>query len=1205
MPNAPTTTIGAIRSKLVPANQAAQFLTRDFADSTYVALASTQTITGVKTFSNSPAVPTPQNPTDAANKAYVDATAGSGNLAAPPPIGNVTPNTVNATVSTAQDARTANFPVMDLRDYGLVGDGTRLQNCAITSGQRIVTCIGSAFSSADVGKGLFFAGAGASSAYLNSSIASYQSPTQVTLAAAASTTVSGGTLWYGTDNTAAWCAAMTCTNVNSPNAVYSPQPGRTVRLPRGTYLLTGSAYTRNGDQLIGDGYTGTEVMLFDPTGNIHLLYMGSNASAGVNTGTLDSGGLGNRVSGIMFAAPESGNICLDTNGSSGWDIDHDWFQCPTGILVNNSNIGRVTENTCDASPECMVVKGSGADYSADVTHSVLISNNLCYAPRYACVQFDGASGVNFVNNVLDYAGQYSIYFFSAAGNTSYRINIADNIFTTSLSSDYYTATQQHIAVLGPLARSTIGPNNLFSNSRDADIFINGAVSHVDIFGNKFYGGQLACGSGQCTASLEIPSAGTDISVHDNRWFGPGAYAGDFQNPIDLTHNYCNSPFSVAPLPTNDYDKACFRFASSADTGLIARANWTDATTVAAVAIRGGATAASTSENRSAWATADVYFNVANGSFDSWDERIFNGDLIYGMFPTRLDPSTGNAVLGGSLTYQTIPGVQFLVSHYASIQAAINAAYNNGNVIGTVIDDRTSPYTGPGFILYDSVTLKLAATTYTINSTVPTTTATIPSLRESSLCPARALSAPAPPPITAPSSPLPMPSMPTSSPLPPSAPASVPRPNGGIGEASRDLRVTGNGANQTAGNCFNIENMGETAFLRTIEVSGCYLDNILFTGASATPSDIANITTNSAGRYGFNFNNLSGVAVVHGLSGDSNTTSIVRLNGGQSGTLTILGFKTEEEISGQDPLITIDQTGQSGAQPSLYIVGGYTFGRSGVNDVIKYVNGTAGTTPYISVNNFYVQNYVNAVNDVVNSRTTAATNMNKVPFYYGPTGGFLSGQAFTLDLNTFIQSPHSGNGILTEVFGTTSSNETIVAASGTSTSLSVGGIGFRMPNRTTYGQSPELFAKMTYAFPGGIPNTQQWEFIPAKVGGDNSTRWIGDPGYRWDEIYSADINTTTATVGALNVTTCTGCGTGTRLVSGTMQGATATLTGNSADQTIYTATLPAGTFTVGGGAHCYAKWTHPTASGSHHLQVDLGYHNVGLRRLHLVEPEPRI
>ena len=1189
VPNAPTTTIGAIRSKLVPANQAAQFLTRDFADSTYVALASTQTITGVKTFSSSPAVPTPQNPADAANKAYVDANAGSGNLASPPPIGNVAPNSVNATVSAAQDSRTANFPVMDLRDYGLVGDGTILSSCNITNGQKVVTCTGSAFSSADVGKGAFFYGAGVAGAYLNTTIASYQSSTQVTLTAAASTTVSGGTLYYGTDNTTAWCAAMNCGNANAPNAIYTAQPGRTVRLPRGTYFLTGSAYTRNGDQLIGDGYTGTEIMLFDPTGNIHLLYMGSNASAGPNTGTLDSGGLENRVSGILFATPEAGpGYCLDTNGYSGWDVDHNWFMCGVGIFVNNSNIGRVTANTCDSSTsQCIIVKGSGTDYVSDPTHSVLISDNLCYAPHYSCVQFDGASGVNFVNNVLDYAKQFSLYVFSPAGNTSYRINVSGNIFTTSLASGYYTPTQQHIAVLSPLVRSTIGPNNLFSKSQDADILVsNSGVVGLDIHDNNFYGGQLTC-SGSCTASLQVANAGPGLSVSGNRWFNPGAYAADFQAPAYLAHNYCTSPFSVAALPANDYDKACFHFAAAADSGLIARDNRTDSTSVAAVAIRGGVTSASTSENRSAWATADVYYNAGTGSFDSWNERIANSTQNYGLFTGMLDSRTGNASLAGSLSYRNVTGVEFLVSHYATIQAAINAAYNNGNVIGAVIDDRTSPYTGPGFILYDSVTLKLAATTYTITGTVTynngnnNVTAGIVALPGARLIGASTSTNHGT--IVTAGNALNADLIATST------------VGTGIAAAAQwwhwggfeDLRVLGNGTHQTAGNCFNIENMGETAFLRTIEVSGCFLDNILFTGASATPSDIANITTNSAGRYGFNFNNLSGVAVVHGLSGDSNTTSLVRLNGGQSGTLTILGFKTEEEVSGQDPLITIDQTGQNGAQPSLYIVGGYTFGRSGVNDVIKYVNGTAGTTPYISVTNFYVQDYLNAVNDVVNGRTTAAANMNKVPFYYGPTGGFLSGQAFTLDLNTFIQSPHSGNGVLTEVFGTTSSNETIVAASGTSTSLSVGGIGFRMPNRTTYGQSPELFAKMTYAFPGGIPNTQQWEFIPAKVGGDNSTRWLGDPSYRWDEIYSADVNTTTATVGALNVTTCTGCGTGTRLVGGTMQGATSTLTGNSTDQTIYTATLPAGTFTVGGGAHCYAKWTHPTASGAITYKWTLG------------------
>jgi hypothetical protein len=473
-------------------------------------------------------------------------------------------------------------------------------------------------------------------------------------------------------------------------------------------------------------------------------------------------------------------------------------------------------------------------------------------------------------------------------------------------------------------------------------------------------------------------------------------------------------------------------------------------------------------------------------------NVTGGLSVSGAFtPTSLNAT--------ALTYQSLTGVNFLVSHYASIQAAINAAYNNGAVLGTVIDDRTAPYSGPGFILYDSVTLKLAATTYTITSTVTynngnnNVTAGIIAIPGARLVGASTSTNHGT--ILTAGNGLNADLIATST------------VGTGIAAAAQwwhwggfeNLRVMGNGANQTAGNCFNIENMGETAFLRSIEVSGCKLDNILFTGASATPSDIANITTNSAGRYGFNFNNLAGMAVVHGLSGDSNTTSLVRLNGGQSGTLTILGFKTEEEISGQDPLITIDEIGQNGAQPSLFIIGGYTFGRNGVNDIIKYVNGTAGTTPYISVSNFYTQNYVNAVNDTVNGRTTAAVNMNKVPFYYGPTGAFYPGQAFTLDLNTFVQSPHSGNGVLTEVFGTTSSNETLVGASGTSTDISIGGIGFRMPNRAVYGQTPELFAKMTYAFPGGVPNTQQWEFIPAKVSGDNSTRWIGDPSYRWDEI----------------------------------------------------------------------------------------------------------
>ena len=49
--------IGSVRAKLMPPTIAAQVLTRDVADTNYMHVAGDQTVSGVKTFSSSPAVP--------------------------------------------------------------------------------------------------------------------------------------------------------------------------------------------------------------------------------------------------------------------------------------------------------------------------------------------------------------------------------------------------------------------------------------------------------------------------------------------------------------------------------------------------------------------------------------------------------------------------------------------------------------------------------------------------------------------------------------------------------------------------------------------------------------------------------------------------------------------------------------------------------------------------------------------------------------------------------------------------------------------------------------------------------------------------------------------------------------------------------------------------------------------------------------------
>ena len=1037
---------------------------------------------------------------------------------------------------------------------------------------------------------------------LITTIASYVSPTTVNLTAAAVQTVTGGTAVYGTDNAAAFCAATHCTQ-----AIYTGiyanglLTGRELYIPGGAYLTTQPLYCRSNMTCYGAGQAGTQILLATVENNLPVassvdfgtvnitpvVCMG-NATAGPGTCSADiysngaagsmaaydllADSIGSRTAGFLTTS-----IGLPSGTTSGIYFHNLWTETFYGIVGYHTNITTVNEFEADTGTIGIAVIGDGLADRTSQTRGWQITNSQLGLVLWG-VWIDGMDDVLISNNNFGWNGQYGVTVYSPQGYSTYRLMIGDNDFTTNADK----AGQSFISFSNPCINCSIVHNN-FAYSAASDITLSAGASgttNLLVSKNHFVGGQVLSSNSFNAASV---TSGSWIG-EGNVWDRPGQYAvfsGNMNATFD--NNTCVNPFTAFPPlggGANPYENGCFFFTGSTASTVEASNNSvtsSGATKYPAVNLYGAAAAikGSTSGNRSDYSGCAVCDYSANsGLVTSFNEVATNyGTSGVGLF-SPLVAQQVNVI--GDFTARDISGVEYFVSHYASIQAAINAAYNNGAVLGTVVDDRTSPYSGPGFILYDSVTLKLAATTYTITSTVTynngnnNVTAGIIAIPGARLVGASTSTNHGT--IVTAGNGLNADLIATSS------------VGTGIGAAAQwwhwggfeNLRVTGNGANQTAGNCFNIENMGETAFLRTIEVSGCNVDNILFTGASATPSDIANITTNSAGRYGFNFNNLSGVAVVHGLSGDSNTTSLVRLSGGQSATLTILGFKAEEEISGQDPLITIDEAGQSGAQPSLFIVGGYTFGRAGLHDIIKYVNGTVGTTPYISVSNFYTQDYENAVNDTVNGRATSAVNMNKVPFYYGPTGAFYSGQAYTLDLNTFVQSPHSGNGILTEIFGTTSSNETLVAASGASTDISIGGIGFRMANRSIYGQSPELFAKMTYAFPGGIPNTQEWEFIPAKVDGDNSTRWIGDPSYRWDKVYSADVNTTTATVGTLNVTTCVGCGA--HLVSGTMQGNSATLVGNSADQAIYTATLPAGTFNVGTGAHCWAKWQH-TTSGS--------------------------
>lgn len=95
-----------------------------------------------------------------------------------------------------------------LTSFGAVSDARELRDGAIVTGTDLLTSTSAPFAAGDVGKSIVVAGAGAAGAKLRTTIASFVSEAQVTLANAAATTVTSAGVVFGTDCSAALQAAF-------------------------------------------------------------------------------------------------------------------------------------------------------------------------------------------------------------------------------------------------------------------------------------------------------------------------------------------------------------------------------------------------------------------------------------------------------------------------------------------------------------------------------------------------------------------------------------------------------------------------------------------------------------------------------------------------------------------------------------------------------------------------------------------------------------------------------------------------------------------------------------------------------------------------------------------------------------------------------------------------------------------------------------
>lgn len=150
----------------------------------------------------------------------------------------------SAWVATAVTTGALAIGWFNVKDYGALGNGRQNgRGGAMTSGSATLTdTTNTPFASTDVGKTIVVVGAGTGGAPLSTTISAYTSASQVTLAAAAATTVSNTSYSWGTDDTAAIASALAAV----PNT--STVKGGTVYFPPGSYLIT-SGLTSNAPNL--------------------------------------------------------------------------------------------------------------------------------------------------------------------------------------------------------------------------------------------------------------------------------------------------------------------------------------------------------------------------------------------------------------------------------------------------------------------------------------------------------------------------------------------------------------------------------------------------------------------------------------------------------------------------------------------------------------------------------------------------------------------------------------------------------------------------------------------------------------------------------------------------------------------------------------------------------------------------------------------
>jgi hypothetical protein len=164
------------------------------------------------------------------------------------------------TGASARATRDRLSDIVSVKDFGAKGDALSIAvTASITSGANALTATSASFAASDIGKGIIVPGAGASGGFLNTTILGFIDATHVTLTANAGTTLTAAskTISYGTDDTAAFNAALAA--------------GNCACVPAGKYWIAGTIVMGAFDTLVG--YSKGSTKLYAATANLPLIQL--------------------------------------------------------------------------------------------------------------------------------------------------------------------------------------------------------------------------------------------------------------------------------------------------------------------------------------------------------------------------------------------------------------------------------------------------------------------------------------------------------------------------------------------------------------------------------------------------------------------------------------------------------------------------------------------------------------------------------------------------------------------------------------------------------------------------------------------------------------------------------------------------------------------------------------------------------------------